>query len=399
MGFISRIIGTPLGWIMWLIYQICDNYAFSIVIFTLITKIIMFPLSIKQQKSTAAMTALQPKLEKLKKQYGKNQEKYNEATMQLYSEEGVNPMASCLPMLIQFPILYGIFDVVYRPLTHLLRISQEAIDGAKAIVQGFIDSNPDAYASISKYFSVRPEMYIVQEVQKNPAAFNAYPDLVDKVSDFSNTLFGADLGSIPTLKPETWSSAAIILIIIPILSGVFQLVMSIYSQIRQKKMNPDAAANPAMSSMNVMLYIMPLFSVWIAFSYPAAIGFYWTMSSMFALVQQIVLNKIYTPEYVSKLVEKDKVKRKNTKKQGMMERYQQMVADQYAAQNGGKSESSSSDEKISASGVVVDDDDTDVKEIKLSKSKQKEYERMLIREARRKQAEKYGEEFNDSDED
>ncbi len=74
-----------------------------------------------------------------------------------------------------------------------------------------------------------------------------------------------------------------------------------------------------MGSMNMMLYIMPLFSVWIAFSYPAGIGFYWICSSLVGLIQMFVLNKIYTPEYVAKLVEKDKLKKKNQKKSGIMQ--------------------------------------------------------------------------------
>ena len=383
MGIISEIIGYPLGWIMWLIYQVCHNYAFSIVIFTLITKIIMFPLSVKTQKSTAAMQAMQPKLEKLKKQYGNNQEKLQEATMQLYNDEGVNPMASCLPMFIQFPILYGIFDVVYRPITHILRVNKDIIKEVTEIVKNM------SYGA-EKHFSVRPELYILQAVKEKPGAFSDYPELVEAVTGFQNTLFGADLGATPSFRPEVWDKAAVILFIIPILSGVFQLIMSIYSQIRQKKMS-GGEANPAMGSMTLMLYVMPIFSVWIAYSFPAAIGFYWVMSSMFGLIQQIVLNNVYTPEYVGKLLEKDRVKRKNSKKKGVMERYQQLIAEQMEAQNGGKSSSGNT-----VKAKVSDDDGA---EVKLSKSKQKEYERMLIREARRRQAEKYGDEYTEDDDD
>lgn len=384
MGIISEIIGYPLGWIMWLIYQVCHNYAFSIVIFTLITKIIMFPLSVKTQKSTAAMQAMQPKLEKLKKQYGNNQEKLQEATMQLYNDEGVNPMASCLPMFIQFPILYGIFDVVYRPITHILRVNKDVIKEVTEIVKNM------SYGA-EKHFSVRPELYILQAVKEQPGAFSDYPELVEAVTGFQNTLFGADLGATPSFRPEVWDKAAIILFIIPILSGVFQLIMSIYSQIRQKKMS-GGEANPAMGSMTLMLYVMPIFSVWIAYSFPAAIGFYWVMSSMFGLIQQIVLNNVYTPEYVGKLLEKDRLKRKNSKKKGVMERYQQLLAEQMEAQNGSKSSSGNT-----VKAKVSDDDE--VTEVKLSKSKQKEYERMLIREARRRQAEKYGDEYTEDDDD
>lgn len=389
----SEIIGVPLGYIMWLMYQITHNYAWSIILFTLVTKIILFPLSVKQQKSSAAMAAFQPKLEKLKKQYANNQQKLQEEQMKLYSEEGINPMASCLPLFIQFPILYGIFDVVYRPLTHILHAGKDAIAAANEITKNIFGD------AVPVYFQHRPEIYIVKEVQKDPSAFSSmteqFPDFVEKVTNFNNKLFGiVDLGDIPTLHPEAWNAAAIILLMIPIMSGVIQLAMTVYMQIRNKKMNPDA---PNMGGMNIMLYVMPLFSIWIAFRYPAGIGFYWTMSSLFSFVQSIVLYHVYTPEYVASLVEKDKQKRKKKNRPNMMERYQQIMEEQMAAQNGG---SASKPKSGAVTAKVSDDDDEEGSpEIKISRAKQKEYEKMIIREARRRQAEKYGEEFIDDDED
>lgn len=390
-----ELIGYPLGWIMWLLYQITHNYAWSIVFFTLITKILLFPLSVKQQKSTAAMTAFQPKLEKLKKQYANNQQKLQEEQMKLYAEEGINPMSSCLPLLIQFPLLYGIFDVVYRPIYHILRAGKPAITAATNIAREIFTKDG---GKVPTYFEYRPEIYIIKEVQKDPSAFAAmneqFPGFVDKVADFNNKLFGiVDLGDMPSLHPEVWNAAAIILLIIPIMSGVIQLGMTIYSQIRNKKMNPDA---PNMAGMNMMLYVMPLFSVWIAFRYPAGIGFYWTMSSLFSFVQSILLYKIYTPEYVASLVEKDKAKRKKKSRPNMMERYQQLMEEQ-AAQNGGAKQAPARAGGIAVSSAADEEDDKP--EVKLSKAKQKEYERMIIREARRRQAEKYGEEFIDDDND
>ena len=390
-----ELIGYPLGWIMWLLYQITHNYAWSIVFFTLITKILLFPLSVKQQKSTAAMTAFQPKLEKLKKQYANNQQKLQEEQMKLYAEEGINPMSSCLPLLIQFPLLYGIFDVVYRPIYHILRAGKPAITAATNIAREIFTKDG---GKVPTYFEYRPEIYIIKEVQKDPSAFAAmneqFPGFVDKVADFNNKLFGiVDLGDMPSLHPEVWNAAAIILLIIPIMSGVIQLGMTIYSQIRNKKMNPDA---PNMAGMNMMLYVMPLFSVWIAFRYPAGIGFYWTMSSLFSFVQSILLYKIYTPEYVASLVEKDKAKRKKKARPNMMERYQQLMEEQ-AAQNGGAKLAPAKAGGIAVSSAADEEDDKP--EVKLSKAKQKEYERMIIREARRRQAEKYGEEFIDDDDD
>lgn len=388
----NEIIGIPLGWVMWLMYQITHNYAWSIVLFTLITRILLFPLSVKQQKSAAAMSAFQPKLEKLKKQYANNQQKLQEEQMKLYSEEGINPMASCLPLLIQFPILFGIFDVVYRPLTHILRVGKDAVADATDIAKGIFESGGGIKPV---YFDSRPEIYIVKELQKNPDAFSKmnadFPDFVEKVSAFNNKLFGiVDLGDIPTFKPDVWNAAAVILLLIPVMSGVIQLISTIYMQVRNKKMNPDA---PSMAGQNVMFYIMPLFSVWIAFKYPAGIGFYWTVSSLIGLIQSVILYHIYTPEYVASLVEKDKQKRKKKNRPNMMERYQKIMEEQTAAQNGGTRPKGGA-----VSAKISEEDENVSPEVKLSRSKQKEYEKMIIREARRRQAEKYGEEFIDDDE-
>lgn len=389
----SKIIGYPLGLIMWLLYQITHNYAWSILFFTLITRLLLFPLSVKQQKSTAAMTAFQPKLEKLKKQYANNQQKLQEEQMKLYAEEGINPMSSCLPLFIQIPLLYGVYDVVNRPITHIVRAGSDVINKAIEIVKPLY-TNADGI--VNSNFNYRPETYIIKEIQQNPAAFESLnnPEFVEKVTDFNNKLFGVvDLGDIPSLHPEVWNAAAVILVAIPILSGLIQLFMTVYQQIRTKKMNPDA---PSMAGMNIMLYSMPVLSVWIGFRAPAGLGFYWTLSSLFGCIQSMLLYKIYTPEYVASLVEKDKAKRKKKTRPNMMERYQQLLEEQMAQQNGGKAVPEKTGSIAVSSAADEEDDKPDVK---ISKAKQKEYERMIIREARRRQAEKYGEEFIDDDND
>lgn len=389
----TKIIGYPLGLIMWFVYQIVNNYAWSIVFFTLITKIMLFPLSIKQQKSQVMMTAFQPKLEKLKKQYGKNQQKLQEEQMKLYQQEGINPMSSCLPVVIQFPILIGIFDVVYRPITHILRFSADIIERAKEIASALFGAE--------KAFAQRPEIYILRAVKEQPNLFSEMPDFVDKVSGFNNTLFGfIDLGSTPSISPEVWNKSAIGLVAIAVASGIIQLAMTIYTQRRNKKINPGASGSAGMAGMSVMLYGMPLFSVWIAFSYPAGVGFYWAISALFSFLQSILLYRIYTPEYVQSLLEKDKLKRKakNNKRPGIMQRYQELIDKQNAStgdvQTNSNEDNSSS---IESAGLADEENENEGKEVRLSKSKQKEYERLIIAEARRKQAEKYGEEYTEDE--
>jgi YidC/Oxa1 family membrane protein insertase len=392
LNFISEIIGYPLGFVMWALYQITHNYALAILLFTIVTRVILLPLAFKQQKSTAAMAAFTPKLEELKKKYAGNQQKLNEEQMKLYSEEGINPLSSCLPLLVQFPLLIGIFDVVYRPLTHIIRASKDVITQATEIAATIYGTNQS--------FTVRPEIYIVRAIKDQPNLFSSLPtEFVEKVQDFNNMLFGfIDLGMIPSFKPEVWDAAAIGLIMIPIMSGLAQLGSTIYMYIRQKKMQAAGGATPGsaegmqksmMNSMNVMLFVMPVFSVYIAIGYPAAIGFYWTCSALIGFAQSILLNKVYTPEYVEKLVEKDKLKKKDKtkKRNSMMERYQQMLAEQNGTAN---------QKQITVSGKLKDDEDEPKTEAeKISKSKQREIERKLINEARRRQAEKYGEEYID----
>ena len=126
MQFIYSIFGYPLGWIMWLCYKILPSYALALILFTLLTRLILLPFSIKQQKSTVRMKLIQPKIIEIQTKYANNREKMQQELESLYARENYNPMSGCTPMLIQFPILFGLIDVIYKPLTHIARLSAEA---------------------------------------------------------------------------------------------------------------------------------------------------------------------------------------------------------------------------------------------------------------------------------
>ncbi|MCX7658149.1 MAG: YidC/Oxa1 family membrane protein insertase, partial [Oscillospiraceae bacterium] len=148
----------------------------------------------------------------------------------------------------------------------------------------------------------------------------------------------------------------------------------------QKKTNPSAAQT--MGAMNAMLYIMPVFSVWMAFALPAGAGFYWIMQSVFSFAQSIVLNKIYTPEKMQEIVKKEQEKKKRkgpTYMQKVLEQQKAMLEQQ----QGNRPQRQ----------VKVDDDG----EIKLSKSAQKDMTSKIIAEARKRYAEKYGDDIDESD--
>ena len=145
--FIFNLFATPLGWIMKICYKLVSNYALALLIFTLITRIILLPLNIKQQKSTARMSMLQPELQKLKKKYSKNQEKLNEETMALYQKHGVNPMASCLPMLLSMLILFSMIPVIYGPLTYVSDLDKDKIEKSNTMITNIATVSQDIKSS------------------------------------------------------------------------------------------------------------------------------------------------------------------------------------------------------------------------------------------------------------
>ena len=176
----------------------------------------------------------------------------------------------------------------------------------------------DTFILNENYFSTnliqsRPELMTFVFTEKEGGQYaDVLPTSVKAAAeDFNYSIFGLFLGKIPTMKDLSC--------IIPIVSALLQLIVTFVSQHFAKKNNPDAA-NMGGMGMKIMLYGMPIFSLWIGFSYPAGLGLYWCYSSLFALGQTIVLNKIYTPEHVAELVQKDIAKQKKKGKPTLMEK-------------------------------------------------------------------------------
>lgn len=361
MGFLSSIIGYPLGLIMYGIYSLVKDYGIALILFTILTKLLLSPLSINNNKMSAKQKAIAPQLEKLRKSYANNPTRLQEEQMKLYNENNINPMAGCLPLLIQLPIIYGILDVVYRPLTHILRLPKDMINQATEVLNNYFTTE----GIVDKAMVSRPELVILQYVKQNPGIFEGVEGFAESVSGFNNTLFNGliDLGVTPTIHPEVWNAQAVALCMIPVVSGLFQLIFTVYSQMKQKRDNPEAAK--MMGGMNIMLYTMPIISVWFTFSFPAGVGFYWALSSVFSLIQAIIIDKMMTPAYVEKMLKKEREKAKNKKPgfmEKMMEQQKAMLEEQASSGRNGS----------------------------MSKSELNEYQRQLINEARKRMADKYG---------
>ena len=148
-------MGTPLGYIMWVCYALVQNVGWAIIIFTLIMRAAMFPINLKQQKNTAISQLYMPKVREIQTKYKNNQQKQQEELMKL-QKEGYNPTGGCLPMVLTFVILFGVIDVVYKPMTHMEHFKAEDINAIVStaenvdIVQTLM-TNPDDYAAVLEY--------------------------------------------------------------------------------------------------------------------------------------------------------------------------------------------------------------------------------------------------------
>ena len=348
MNLIYSILGYPLGFVMWFCYKIIPNYGLALILFAFIAKAAMLPLGIKQQKSTVKMRIFQPKVAEIQKKYANNREKMAEELNALYAEEGYSPTAGCLPMIIQFIILFGLIDVIYKPLTHIVRLSSEVIAQATDIATqaGFLANLGNSFSS---------QIALVGAVQQHPDAFGALgSDVITQISSLDLNFLGLNLAEVPSFGFN-------ILFLIPILSAVTSLLLSL---VTMKTTAAITKGTPGAGATNVMMMVMmPLMMLWFTASVPAGVGIYWTISNVFSMVQTVFLNKFYN---VNDLAEKE-----------------------IAAQEERKAKEREA--KLEARRRARELEGTEAAKA-LS---QKEIDRQRLAEARRRMAEKYGEAYEE----
>ena len=268
---IDMIICYPFGAILKFIYEIFNSYGVAIILFTVLTKLIMLPFAYRGKKSSMDIQALQPKLAALQKQYANNKQKYQEEVAKLYQSEGINPTASCLPTFITFPILIGLYYVVIRPLTFFMGLSQENIIEIATRLSIEIPEN----LSMLKQM----EMEIASKMQGHIAELI---DISPNIMEINFNFLGMNLGAKPT-----WNS---LLVILPILSAVTAFLLNRISLSMQKKMQ-NGAVSPAAQN-NMIYYIMPIFSIWFGFTFPAGVVIYWIVSNITACIQEYFMGKM-----------------------------------------------------------------------------------------------------------
>lgn len=267
MGAFSLLITTPLGYVISFIYNLVQNYGFAIIIFTVIVKLIILPLGVKQQKSMLEIQKIQPELDKLKKKYQNDNQRMNEETMKLYKKYNINPAGGCLPMLIQLPIIIGLYQVITRPMQYVLHLGTDAIGKIADILSkaGKID------AAIATNAVKTGQIQVARAMADNVELIES--KLGEVISSINFDFFGLDLSQTPNFGMVSW------LWLIPVLSALTAYLSGVVST----KLSGNSQTQEQMKTMNIM---MPLMSGYFCFIMPAGVGIYWVMSNVFQIVQQ-----------------------------------------------------------------------------------------------------------------
>lgn len=304
MNFIREIFAIPFGYLIGLFYQVSGNYLLSLFLMTLVVKLVLLPSSIKQQKGMAKSQRLQPKINRIREKYGSNQMKMQEEMNNLYAREGYSAMTGgCTSMLIQLPIMMGVYLVNYKILSFVLRIPKDVLETIKTAVRALPE-----FASNAGRNEYQIELFAIEHFDKlNLSGVPA--EFVEKIEEFTNefTIFGIDLATTPNIH-----MGATLLWLVPVLTGLSSLAIGLYTYIRQLKTNPEMAKNPTMGCMSLM---SPIMSIWFSFMFPASVGVYIIMSSVLSFIQMIVLNHTHSPEKVlAKLMVDETINRRAREK-------------------------------------------------------------------------------------
>lgn len=330
LGPIAMLLGHIIEWI-YDILEMCgiQNIGLSIILFTLVTKIILFPLTLNQQRFTKVNQVMQPEMNKIQKKYRNKRDqasmlKQQEEMNALYEKYGASPTSGCLPLLIQMPILLALYRVVMDIPTYIPKVYEAYEVVAKPIMaqggyvktlQGIgeavkltsrytLDAHP-AVSDVVSYLSHLPNEAWDMIAQKLPGAADVISANVDQLMHMNDFVFGINITQSPGFRISAY-------LLIPIIAAGAQYLSAKVSMGNMDDSNPAAA-----TSKNMMMF-MPIMSFVMCVTLPAAIGIYWAASAAFQVIQQVSLNLYYDRADMDKIIEKQRKKyaKKKAKKKG-----------------------------------------------------------------------------------
>ena len=302
----SDIITVPFGWILGVLYDLTSNYGFAMILFALIVNLVLTPINAKSKKSMMKMSRLQPRIQDIQRRYAHDQQKQNEEIQKLQQEEGASMgMGGCLWSFVPLLILFPLFTVIREPITYILGetadVTQQIIATVKALAPEMFSNNAYydqvvAASAISKYAA---------EIQAAIPGISA-----ETLAGINFDFFGINLGAIPQFNifaaTWAWDWAHVGLFLIPIISAASQVAQMWISQKTNDSLvtnekgvqDKEMAANSQTAQTNkVMLWMMPMMSLWIGFTVSAGLSVYWFVGGMFRMLTDPIMTKHYRKIY------------------------------------------------------------------------------------------------------
>ena len=302
---LGDIIRVPFGWLLGVLYDLTSNYGIAMIIFAIIVQAVLLPINAKSKKSMMKMSRLQPRIQEIQRKYANDQQKQNEAMQKLQQEEGASMgMGGCLWSLVPMLILFPLFTVIREPITYILGESAEV---TAQIVEVIKTASPTLFSSNAYYDQVVAASAIADHAAELAAAIPGISS--ETLAGINFNFLGINLGAIPNWKVWAWDAfswANIGLFLIPLVSTASQVLQMIISQklndsvitnekgVQDKEM---AANSQAAQQSKMMMWMMPLMTIWIGFTVSAGLSLYWFIGGVFRMITDPIMTKHYRRIY------------------------------------------------------------------------------------------------------
>ena len=308
---LSDLITIPFGYLLGWLYQLTSSYGLALILFAILVKLVLMPASAKGKKSTMKMSRLTPQMNLIREKYANDQQKMNTAIQELYKKEGVSMTGGCLWSLLPLLVLLPLYAVVRQPIIYMLH---ESLETTSAIMNTIKEAMPDLVNSGNLYYEQMLAAPLLPRFAEELKGIVSNPQTLEGLNF---KFLGIDLARIPNIAIWNWDNfgwANWGLLLMPVLSVASQFV----SMFVMQKMNnslvtnekgiqdQEAAKESQMNKTNkTMMYIMPLMTLWIGFTVPAALSLYWFIQGVVSTVSDAYLTakyrKIYDAEDAERL--------------------------------------------------------------------------------------------------
>lgn len=327
------IILQPFAWLLLFFYNLFNSYGIALILFAIVIKLVLFPVTLKSKKSMIQTTMLSSKMQQLQKQYGKDRERYNLEVQKLYEKEHINPMGGCLWSLIPVILLIALLSIIRHPLVYFMGMSAEQIQALAtqlnwsevAVSNGWMTEAMMERAEGLFQDGGYNQLYLLSMVTRENLASLQSAVGANGLFVMNFRFLGIDLSKIPTWRFWTDGLNTIGLFILPIISVAVSFV-SMKVSMATNQMNKQSDNKQMDSTNKMMMWMMPLMSLWVGFSVPAGLSIYWIAQYFVTMIQEVICARMLKKDYeaareaAAKREAEEKEEEKRRKEEARLER-------------------------------------------------------------------------------